>query len=52
MPISERCSRCARGDSRQASNFAAMGSRKPDALARTLLANVPQLVDAWRTAAS
>jgi hypothetical protein len=27
-------------------------SRKPEALTRTLLANLPQLVDPWRTAAS
>jgi hypothetical protein len=45
MLISERRSRCVRRDSRPSANFAgrAAGSH---ALARTLLANLPQLVDA------
>jgi len=44
MLISERCSPCVRRDS-VSDPIRGEGSRKPDALARTLLANLPQLVD-------
>jgi hypothetical protein len=46
MLISERCSPCDRRQQPSVIQFRGEGSRKPDALARTLLANLPQLVDA------
>ena len=45
MLISERCSQCVPRET-SVIQFRGEGSRKPELLARTLLANLPELVDA------